>query len=252
MVFGGLLLTGLVYVTQAAPAQTGLSSRSHSENTFAPLCVPVEALTGEARERVRAVVEHPTLATTGPVEIFNCQPTTYRWLVDHPDQGVRLWRCLGAKCTEIVDRGNGCFGWQDGEGSEVHWQTVLRSSRQRVWYAEGSVRPGFLLPTISVQAVVVLEFTEGTDPKGKSAVRHQMSLVLHTDSQAATLATRLIGASAPRMAEQYVGQMEMFFGALAWYLDQHPERGSYLLDKIAHPGATQRGQANPRAPSSGG
>jgi hypothetical protein len=202
---------------------------------FAPVRVPLEQLPAEVRERVRAVVEQHTLSTRGPVEVFTCQPAVYQWLLDHPDQTVRLWRSLGAKVTDIQDRGNGVFGWQDNQGGNIRWETVLRSPRQRVWYAEGQVRPGVLLPAVPVQAVVVLDLTEGHDLEGRPALRHQMSLLVHTDSQAVALAARLLGASVPRVAEQYVAQMEMFFAAMAWYLDQHPRQAERLFGELQRP-----------------
>jgi hypothetical protein len=229
----------LLWVGAAGPAraQGGKETSPGSAPGFTPVRVPLEQLPAEVRERVRTVVEQPTLSTRGPVEVFTCQPAVYHWLLDHPDQTVRLWRGLGAKATEIQDRGNGVFGWQDGHGGDVHWETVLRGPRQRVWYAEGQVRPGALLPTVPVQAVAVLDITEGHDADGRPALRHQMSLLVHTDSQAIALAARLLGASAPHVAEQYVGQMEMFFAAMAWYLDQHPEQAERLFGELQRPAA---------------
>jgi hypothetical protein len=194
--------------------------------------VPLEELPPGVRERVRGVLERPTLSTRGPVEAFACRPSLYYWLLDHPDLACHLWRGLGAKCTDIASQGEGRFSWQDPQGGEVHWQTVLRGPRQRVWYAEGRVKPGVMLPSVPVQAVVVLNHQEGSDGGGRTAVRHQMDLVLHTDSRAVKMATRLFGASAPRMAEEYVGQMEMFFGALAWYLTQHPDKAAALFEEL--------------------
>src|SRR5947209_18774224 len=107
MMFGFLVLAGFTAGPRATSAQTASPKGPHSPSSFAPFSIPLEAVPGELREVVRAVVEHPTLATAGPVEIFNCQPTMYRWLLDHPDQAVQLWRCLGAKCTEIRDQGDG-------------------------------------------------------------------------------------------------------------------------------------------------
>ena len=54
-------------------------------------------------------------------------------------------------------------------------------------------------------------------------------MILNTDSKVAALAARMLGVSAPRVAEQYVGQLQTFFGALAWYLSEHPDRVSELL-----------------------
>ncbi len=200
---------------------------------FGPARVPLDLLPREVRGRVRAVVEHPTLSSRGPSESFACRPETYAWLLDHHDRASRAWHRLGAECVPISDRGGGRFGWSDGQGSEVHWDLVYRDAASRVWYAEGRVRPGTLFPAVPVKAVVVLRFEEGRDRNGRPVVRHQADLALHTDSKAAALAARLMGASAPRLAEQYLGQMQMFFSALGWYLDQHPEEAPNLLAAAA-------------------
>jgi hypothetical protein len=55
---------------------------------------------------------------------------------------------------------------------------------------------------------------------------------VQTDSQAAALITKLLGSSAPKLAEQCVGQMEMFFSALAWYVERHPERAGTLMSGL--------------------
>jgi hypothetical protein len=96
---------------------------------------------------------------------------------------------------------------------------------------------------------VVLNHQEGTDGGGKPAVRHQMDLILHTDSRAVSLATRLFGASAPRLAEEYVGQLEMFFGGLAWYLTQHPDKAAALFEDLKRPAGTPPGVVPAPAPS---
>lgn len=202
---------------------------------FLPAPVPMDQLEPAARERVRAVLEHPTLSSRGPLEAFRCRPALYFWLLDHPDQAVRLWRGLGAKCTGIDATSENSFIWKDAQLGEVHWHTVLRTPRQRVWYAEGKVKPALMLPAVAIRAVVVLNHQEGADGNGKPAIRHQMDMILHTDSRAVSLATRLFGASAPRLAEDYVGQMEMFFGALAWYLSEHPNKATALFEGLKQP-----------------
>lgn len=222
--------TALAQTMPAPPSGTNVAPAVPQGFFAAP--VPLEQLPPPIRERVRSVLEHPTLSSRGPLEAFHCRPALYYWLLDHPDVAMRLWRALGAKCTDIQARGDGSFLWKDAQNGEVHWQTVVRTARQRVWYAEGRVKAGVMLPSVSVRAVVVLNHQEGTDGKGKPAIRHQMDMILHTDSRAVSLATRLFGASAPRLAEEYVAQMEMFFGALAWYLCEHPDKAKPLFQEL--------------------
>ena len=214
-VLGWLLGIVCAAVTNTASAQTmpitpsgtGLSPVLSSGGTgvspvvqqgFVPAPVPLDQLAPPLRERVRSVLAHPTLSSRGPLEAFHCRPVLYYWLLDHPDVAMRMWRGLGAKCTDIQALGNGNFMWKDAQNGEVHWQTIVRGPKQRVWYAEGRVKAGVMLPSVSIRAVVVLNHQEGTDGHGKPAMRHQMDMILHTDSRAVSLATRLFGASAPR------------------------------------------------------
>ena len=38
--------------------------------------------------------------------------------------------------------------------------------------------------------------------------------------------------SAPKMAEQYLGQLQMFYGGMAWYLDQDEQRARKMFRQI--------------------
>jgi hypothetical protein len=213
--------------------------------------VPLEQLPYPVGDHVRQVLEHPTFHATGPAESFLCNPQQYHWFLEHPDRAVAAWRRLGAKCIDIQDRGNGRFGWSDTLGSDVSWTTVYRDAGMRVWYAEGSVRAGKMLPLLPIRAVVVLRYAVLSDQSGQPFVRHEAELALHTDSKTAALVAKLVGASAPRLGQQYVAQLEMFYSALAWYLGQHPGQAEALLsgtaDRESAPPAYQP-QENP-APS---
>jgi hypothetical protein len=224
----------------SVPAQVPGDPRPATGTTalFPAARVPLEQLPPEVREPLRKVLERPTLSARGRAETFHCRPTLYQWLLDHPDQAVRLWRRLGAQCPDIRSEGADCFCWHDPQVGDLRWQTVIHTPEQRVWYAEGRVRPAPLLPASTVRAVVVLHCADGPDQEGQTVVRHQIDLVLHTDSRALALAARLLGSSAPRLAESYLAQMEMFFGALAWYLSENPDRAQALFQHL-------RGQGPP-------
>jgi hypothetical protein len=191
--------------------------------------VPLEQVPAEVRTRVRQVIERPTLFSHGPAEAFTGRPAVYRWLLDHPDRAVVAWRKLGATCTDITDRGQGHFIWKDGQGSEISWQTIHDAASLRIWYAEGQMRPGLLLPCVRVRAVLLLRHGDRPDGPDRMLIFHQADVFLQTDSKAAALLTQWLGASVPGLAEQGLSQVEMFFSALVWYLGQHPERTERLL-----------------------
>lgn len=191
--------------------------------------LPLDQIPETMRDRLKNVVDRPTIYTHGPAEEFGCRLSLYFWLLDHPDRAIQAWRKLGARCMDIQDLGNGRFGCYDPSGNEVHWDTAYRSPDLRIWYAEGNVRPAPMLPSVTVRAVIVLRHIDAVDETGKPVLRHQADMMLYTDNKTAALATKLMGSSAPRMAEQYVGQLERFFSALSVYLQQHPDKCESLL-----------------------
>jgi hypothetical protein len=218
----------------AAPAFGQASDDADLSSAVAPPHLDASEFPEEARARVRSVVEEPTLAARGPQEMFTCQPAMYHWLLDHPDQAVKLWRRLGAKCIEVQDAGGGRFAWKEG-ANDVRWDVILDGPNRRVWYAEGVVKPALLIPAVPVKALLVLDYTEGKDGAGRPAVRHQMQLILHTDSKVMALATRLMGETAPKTAEKFLAQLQMFYAAMAWFLDQHPDKAEKLFASLQQP-----------------
>jgi hypothetical protein len=191
--------------------------------------LPLNEMPADVREKLSAVLDKPALTVRGPIESFECVPTTYHWLLANPDRGVVMWRKLGAQCVQIHNRGNGVFGWNDNLGSELSWSTVYMTGRMRVIYANGQVKPGMLLPKVAVQAVVVVHYTEDGQGKERTGMKHQAEMAIRTESKAISAAARLMGASAQRVGEQYMGQLQMFYSGMAWYLDQHPDEAPGLL-----------------------
>jgi hypothetical protein len=206
--------------------------------------LPLDEMPAAVRDKIRQTLEKPTISARGPIETFPCYPPQYYWLLDHPDRAVYAWHRLGARCVDVTDRGEGRFGWNDEFGSDIHWDTVYQTKHMRVWYAEGKVRAAALLPLHLVRVVVVMHFTEDRDEAGRVVIRHQAELALHTDSKAVALAARLFGASVPKLADQYMAQLEMFYSALAWYLDQHPRQVESLLAPPT-PGAIEGNAVRP-------
>jgi hypothetical protein len=227
------LLAGVVWAgaatAQAPSAPLARSPADQWERARAAGQVPIEELPEGVRESVRRILEKPTLYSHGPGETFPCRSPLYYWFLDHPDRAVLAWRRLGAKCMGITDRGGGRFGWSDEYGSDITWETIYSGPQLRVWYAQGKVRPSPLMPLVPVRAVVTLTHIPGRNKNGLPLLHHQADLFVLIDSKTAALVTRMLGPSAPRMAEQNIAQMEMFFSALVWYLEQHPERAEALL-----------------------
>jgi hypothetical protein len=225
------------YRPRAAAESLQLRTKTASSMSAARL-VPVDNLPPPLREKVKKVISQPSLVTHAPAEEFTAAPKLYRWLLDHPDRAAAAWQRVGIPCQPITDKGNGRFSWADEQGSEITWFPLADGAEARIWYAEGQVRPGALLPTIPVRAVVVLRHKfANTDELTK--IQHEVDVFCYADSRAANLVYRLFGPSTDRMAQQAAEQLLMFFGTISQYVGEHPQQTPKLLAP-AKPGKNTR------------
>jgi hypothetical protein len=191
--------------------------------------IPWTDLNDRAAGLVKQMMDRPTVQARGPIDSFTCTPEQYSWLLDNPDRAVTAWRRLGAKCVSIQRRGPTKFGYTDEGGTDLTWELIHQAPGMRIWFAEGKVKASSVLPLVPVKALVVLRYTEGKTAEGASMVQHHSEVIIHTDSKAAAAVTKMMGQSAPKLAEQGLGQLQIFFSALSCYVDRHPERVDTLF-----------------------
>jgi hypothetical protein len=193
------------------------------------ITLPWDELDQRAAGLAKQLLDRPTVVARGPSETFPCVPEQYQWLLDNPDRAVIAWRRLGAKCVSITRRPGGKFGYADETGTDVTWEVIHQSPSLRIWFAEGKVKPSAVLPLVPVKALIVLRHNDGKTADGVVVVQHQADVVIHTDSKAASAVTKMMGKSGPKLAEQGLSQLQLFYSALSAYLDRHPERVETLF-----------------------
>ncbi len=196
--------------------------------TAGPL-IPTEAVRPEFRDAVRKVTSNPTIATKASGEKVICTIAVYEWLYDHPDRVALAWQRLQVPSITITDMGGGKFAWVDENGSEVVWQTVGKVADGRVWYANGKVKAARAMPSIPVQAVVLVAHPKKVEKDGVALFVPTAHAYMHCDSRTATLALRALGPTAPKLAEDAAGQLLDFFGGIANYVQKNPKQAEELL-----------------------
>jgi hypothetical protein len=227
-------LAGFVLLLVTASASAGGLIFKKSPPPLAPdFALPLDEMSEAQRALAKGVLDRPTLSARGPSETFVCKPDQYGWILDNPDRAVTAWRRLGAKCVNIAPRGDGQYGWSDEHGGDVVWQTLYKTAGMRIWYAEGKARPTPFLPLVSFKAVLVLHYGKGKNAEGATVITHHTDLHFVTDSKTYVAVSKIMGQSAPRLAEQGLGQFQVFFSGLSWYLARHPDEVEDLLRQEA-------------------
>jgi hypothetical protein len=225
--FGTMALAGLALADP--PAMPAMPSKPMMESAGPSRIVITEVVAPRYRDAVVAVMKKPTISTRGTFPAFVGTPAVYDWLLDHPDRVSLAWQRLKVPCVDIVDAGNGSFTWSDGDGSELAWRTVGRFPDGLVWYATGKVKASPLTPSIPIKAVVVMLHPKNPADDGTATIGPVAHVYLQTDSKAANLILRLLGPTAPKLAEQGAEQLLFFFAGIAKHMQKHPEKSEELL-----------------------
>lgn len=199
-----------------------------------PMAAPTRVVLSDVvdppfRNAVLDVVRRPTMTTRGTSSDVACSPELFTWLLDHPDRTAAAWRRLQVPAVDITDTGKGRFFWSDTDGSDLSWQTVGTFPEGRVWYATGKVKPAAVGPTIPVKAVVVVSHPGKAVGGGVAQISPSVQAFVQTDSKAAAVALRVLGPTAPKLAQEAADQLVLFFAGVARYVHAHPERADDLL-----------------------
>ncbi|HEX4609361.1 MAG TPA: hypothetical protein VH092_14285 [Urbifossiella sp.] len=228
MLFGSLAAAGAL--AQPAPPAGGPAAPVGPMPMPAPTRIVLSDVVDPVhREAVLAVVRKPTLSARGSSPEVICSHKLFEWLLDHPDRTALAWQRLQVPCVDIVDAGKGRFTWADGEGSDLAWQTVGTFPDGRVWYATGKVKPAPVGPSVPVKAVVVVSHPARPLGEKAAAVNPSLQAFVQTDSKAANVVLRILGPTAPKMAQDAADQLLLFFTGIARYAHNHPDRAEELL-----------------------
>ena len=190
------------------------------------------------RDVVTRVLNKPTITASGSNGDVACTAEQYAWMLDHPDRVALAWKRLHVPCVDIASTGEGKFVWTDENGSEVVWQTVGRLKDGLVWYATGKVKPSGVLPTVPVKAVAVITRRESTNAKGEKVLQPVAQVFLLTESRGASLILRMLGPTAPKLAEQGAEQLLFFFNGVGNHISRNPEQ----IDQLLAPAKTSGGR----------
>ena len=86
-----------------------------------------------------------------------------------------------------------------------------------------------MTPTVPVQAVVVMTHPKKPAKDGTAALSPAVQAFLQTDSRAANVVLRMLGPTAPKLAQEGAEQLLFFFAGVARYVQAHPEKADELL-----------------------
>ena len=90
---------------------------------------------------------------------------------------------------------------------------------------------------VPVRSVVVIRYELPNTPTGK--IKHEIDAFCWADSRIATMAYRVFGSTADRMAGEAAEQLLVFFSSISKHVAEHPDQTERLLAPPAARGTSR-------------
>jgi hypothetical protein len=217
----------------ANAATFGGARRSRAARKDAIGAIPFDQLTPEAQQRIGAVVSKPSVYRRLPIEVVDCDPTLYLFLVRNPEVVVNIWDLMGITQIDLKRTGPYTFEAADGMGTTSSAELVYGTDDIHLVYGEG-VYDGPLLPK-PVQGRCVLLLRSGYVPTqgGRVHVTSCLDVFLQLDNVAVDVVARTIHPLLGRTADMNFVQTVAFLGRISRNAERNGPGMKRLAQRLA-------------------
>ena len=194
-----ILLAGAGQARAASPNQATSSRAARDE---AMRSIPLDKIDAGMTDKIRSAMAHASIYRRLPIQVTDCDPDLYLFLVRHPEVVVNIWEVMKISNVALARTGADTFRASDGAGTLCDVKFCYSDHETHVIYAEGSYDgPLFNRP---VRAKCVLRAQERLHARDRRAVfRHQPDGHVHSNrpcrSRAAGQDLAAAGASLGRL-----------------------------------------------------
>ncbi len=175
-------------------------SSSARDRAAAIRAIPMNALDAAARQKVQAVLASITIFRRLPVQMFQCDPELYLFMVEHPDVTTNIWELLGVSKVAIRRTGNVTFNANDGAGTKSDIEFLHVAPDTHLLYAVGSYDGTLFTRPVRGGALLLLKSGTIKDKTGRSYLTCRLDVFCRIDHLGVELTAKtfqgMVGKSA--------------------------------------------------------
>ncbi len=139
ILLGSLAICGSLSAAPAlAQAQMTLTSSAKSTRQDAIKNIPLDKLDDDFRAKVGSVANQAGIFRRLPVQVIDCDPDLYLFLIRNPEVIVNIWELMGISKVTMERTGPTTFETSDHAGSRGSVHFCYSNNDTHLIYAEGS------------------------------------------------------------------------------------------------------------------
>jgi hypothetical protein len=214
----GLLLSLAVLLScagtsLAAGPNQATSSRAARED--AVRSVPVDKLEESIRAKVNATVTNASIYRRLPIQVIDCDPDLYLFLVRHPEVIVGIWDVMKISNVALERTGPDTFRASDGAGTLCQVRFCYSNHETQVIYAEGSYDGPLFNRPVRAKCVLILKSGYMQETNGRYYVTCRMDTFIQIDHVGVEILAKTLQPLVHRSADYNFVETAAFLGTVS-------------------------------------
>lgn len=194
--------------------------------------IPYQRLDGKSRAKVDAVLSDTAIYRRLPVQVIQCDPEMYLFLVQHPDVVVNIWQVFGVSQLALREIGTDTFRLVEEGGTMGTLELLYASHDTHVYYAEGRCEGPVLAKPIHGRILIVLKSGYVHETDGQYYVTCRLDAFLQVDRAGVELVTKTLQPVVGRVADLNFAQTAGFLASLSRTAATNPGGVLRLAEKL--------------------
>jgi len=228
--FTALIVMVLAGTAAAATPNTAATDRQSREDAIRS--IPFDELNQETRAKLERVVTRPSIYRRMPVEMVECDPDLFLFLVRYPEIVVNIWKLM--EITNVSVQRTGPFSLKtfDGSGTYGHIELVYGTRDTHIIYAEGYYEGPMFRRRITGSSVIVLKSGYIRDADGRTKISNRMDMFLQIDNVGAEIVAKTLHPLVGRTADLNFAESTGFVSRLSAAAENNAEALQRLAGRL--------------------
>lgn len=188
--------------------QPGASDRQSMIDAKAAL--PLNQLTPAGRRRAESVLANLSMFRAMPATRVEVDHEAYRYLVEHPDVAVSIWRALDVSKCQLWQTGPNSYETDVGDGSTGVIDVLYRSDNDHVVIGEGQFKSPLLVKPIRATGLLHLHTDYVLRADGETETICRGNLFVTFPSQTVETAAKVISPMTNMVIDRNFEEISLF------------------------------------------
>lgn len=236
----GILLAASVPTATAAPPHHATSSRAAREDAIRS--IPFDKLEGNDRAKITAAINGTSIFRRLPIQVTECDPDLYLFLVKHPEVIVNIWEVMQISNVALERTGSNTFRASDGLGTLCDVKYCYSDHELQVIYAEGAYDGPLFNRPVRAKCILVLRSGYAQETDGRHFITSRMDTFVQIEHVGVEFLAKTLQPLVHRSADLNFVETAAFVSTVSRTAEANPKGMSRFAGKLSNcdPAVRQR------------